>query len=93
MPERRAFNFRRRAGHYNISPGTYYFSGAGKRLRMVAAGVGSTPFVNTSLDKERTAFVAPRALKAPIFWKFSHLKNSVLPVLASMLADVITGVR
>lgn len=33
----------------------------------------SIPFSSTSLS---TAWNAPRTLKAPIFWKFSALKNS-----------------
>ena len=32
--------------------------------------------------KDRTAFVAPRNLKAPTFWKFSHLKKSRMPTMA-----------
>ena len=31
---------------------------------------------------------APRTLKAPAFWKFSHLKNSSAPVIALMKVEV-----
>ena len=34
----------------------------------------TTPRPASSAVSENTAFAAPRALNAPIFWKFSHLK-------------------
>src|SRR5579863_6588236 len=40
-----------------------------------------------------TALLAPRSLKAPISWKFSHLKNTSAPVSESNSGQRITGVR
>jgi hypothetical protein len=40
----------------------------------------ATPFRRLSSDRPNTALEAPRTLKAPAFWKFSHLKNSSAPV-------------
>ena len=39
------------------------------------------------------ALNAPRNLKAPAFWKFSHLKKAKAPSAWSALLDIITGVR
>jgi hypothetical protein len=50
-------------------------------------------FAAISSDRPKTAFVAPRTLKAPAFWKFSHLKNSSAPVSSFMKREVRTGVR
>src|SRR5438876_8057470 len=52
-----------------------------------------TPCFASSAVRQNTAFAAPRALKAPIFWKFSHLKKSCAPVSASSVLEVSTGVR
>src|SRR5262249_52466153 len=38
------------------------------------------------------AFIAPRNLKAPTRWKFSHLSRTVPPVRASSVRDRSTGV-
>jgi len=38
-------------------------------------------------------FDAPRILKAPPVWKFSHLKNASTPASALKVREVITGVR
>jgi hypothetical protein len=40
----------------------------------------ATPLRRHLVDRPKTAFDAPRTLKAPAFWKFSHLKNSSAPV-------------
>ena len=37
--------------------------------------------------------MAPRNLKAPIFWKFSHLKNSSAAKRLSKVVERSTGVR
>src|SRR5262245_23871276 len=39
------------------------------------------------------ALNAPRNLKAPMRWKFSHLKKRRAPVIASAVEEVSTGVR
>jgi hypothetical protein len=39
----------------------------------------ATPRPASESESERTAFTAPRALKAPVFWKFSHLKKISAP--------------
>jgi hypothetical protein len=39
----------------------------------------ATPRPASASVSERTAFIAPRALKEPVFWKFSHLKKSLAP--------------
>src|SRR5579859_5375752 len=53
----------------------------------------TTPFAASSSVSRNTALVAPRALKAPTFCKFSHLKCRRLPAIASSTSLVITGVR
>jgi len=53
----------------------------------------ATPRRASASDSENTALAAPRNLKAPTFWKFSHLKNSSAPTRAERLAQVRTGVR
>ena len=52
-----------------------------------------TPRAHSSSLSEKTAFVAPRALKAPIFCRFSHLKKIDAPSSRSSVAEVMTGVR
>ena len=52
----------------------------------------ATPRRATLSDRENTALVAPRALKAPPFWKFSHLKKSRAPLSPSSVLLVSTGV-
>ncbi len=52
-----------------------------------------TPRAASSSSREKTALVAPRALKAPTFCRFSHLKKRDAPAMASMEAQVATGVR
>src|SRR6185437_10082438 len=52
----------------------------------------ATPRRAAAADSASTALVAPRALKAPIFCRFSHLKNSRAPLCASSVALVSTGV-
>src|SRR4051812_6625899 len=53
----------------------------------------ATPRLAVSSSSEKTALAAPRALNAPTFWKFSHLKNNDAPLAASSSALVSTGVR
>src|SRR5439155_26982569 len=53
----------------------------------------ATPRRAVASSSEKTAFVAPRALNAPIFWKFSHLKKSDATLAASSRELVSTGVR
>ena len=43
----------------------------------------TTPRSAVAASSFRTAFVAPRYLKLPVFWKFSHLKNSRRPLRRS----------
>src|SRR3984893_3502817 len=52
----------------------------------------ATPRRACDSDSANTALVAPRALKAPDFWKFSHLKYSRAPARASSVVLVSTGV-
>ena len=42
----------------------------------------TTPLFNSSLFSLESAWEAPRILKAPIFWKFSHLKKRLIFGLA-----------
>src|ERR1700730_11481861 len=53
----------------------------------------TTPRRASSSVREKTALVAPRILKEPVFWKLSHLKNNCAPARASIEALVRTGVR
>jgi len=53
----------------------------------------ATPRAASASVSEKTALVAPRALKAPIFWRFSHLKKSEPPQAALRRPLVSTGVR
>jgi hypothetical protein len=53
----------------------------------------ATPRRASSSVSERTAFAAPRALKAPTFCRCSHLRNALAPSQPSSSRDVITGVR
>ena len=50
------------------------------------------PFVFSLSVNAIVAQVAPLILKAPIFWKFSHLKKIDAPVSLLILALLITGV-
>ena len=52
-----------------------------------------TPFLASSSLREEMAFHPPRNLNAPIFWKFSHLKNIFLPVYSLIVLLVSIGVR
>ena len=61
---------------------------AGQRCGVVAGGVRRDALAARRRDSANTALVAPRALKAPIFWKVSHLKNSCAPLAAS---SVVAG--
>jgi hypothetical protein len=47
---------------------------------VVARGMGRDALFCLFVDRPKTALEAPRTLKAPAFWKFSHLKNSSAPV-------------
>src|SRR6266480_4320121 len=47
----------------------------------------------SSSVSEKIAFVATRILNDPVFCRFSHLKNSSAPHIASSVADRSTGVR
>jgi hypothetical protein len=53
----------------------------------------ATPRAALAASRDNTALKAPRALKAPLTWKFSHLKNSRAPKSASSPLEVSTGVR
>src|SRR5580692_8741208 len=52
----------------------------------------ATPRAASVPASERTAFRAPRALKDPVFWKFSHLKKRLARESSSRRALVRTGV-
>jgi hypothetical protein len=53
----------------------------------------ATPFAASWFLKINTALVAPRILKAPTFWKFSHLKNNSASHILFMALQVRTGVQ
>ena len=53
----------------------------------------ATPRRASSSASDSTALQAPRNLKAPTFWKFSHLKKSRAPAMPSRVPQVSTGVR
>src|SRR6185369_1322720 len=53
----------------------------------------TTPRRASALSSENTALHAPRALNAPTFCRFSHLKNSVASATTSSDRLVSTGVR
>src|SRR5512137_469979 len=52
----------------------------------------ATPRFASSSLKEKTALQAPRILKAPAFWKFSHLKKISPPAIRLIVEEVKTGV-
>ena len=53
----------------------------------------TSPRARSSGKRERTLLSAPRGLKEPVFWKFSHFKCSRAPArLPSAVAENI-GVR
>src|SRR4030095_16665993 len=51
------------------------------------------PRSRSATDSERTLLSAPRALKDPVFWKLSHLRDSRTPQRADNCAVEKTGVR
>src|SRR5262252_7039030 len=53
----------------------------------------ATPRRASVSGRANTALLAPRALNAPPFWKFSHLKESRAPVSPSSVLLLMTGVR
>ena len=53
----------------------------------------ATPRAASSSDREKTALVAPRALNAPAFCRFSHLKKTSAPEISLTALLVTTGVR
>src|ERR1700675_2167480 len=53
----------------------------------------TTPREASSSLNEKTAFVAPRILKEPVFCRFSHLKKRLAPAISSSEEQVTTGVR
>ena len=65
----------------------------GQCRAVVAGGVRDDAGRASASVSENTAFIAPRALNAPTFWKFSHLKKSRAPVSASSERQESTGVR
>src|SRR5207247_10030771 len=52
-----------------------------------------TPRRLWSAESLERALYAPRNLKAPARWRFSHLKKTSAPVRAFTVRDVATGVR
>jgi hypothetical protein len=52
-----------------------------------------TPRARAAGFSRDKALKAPRNLKAPMRWKFSHLKNTVAPMLSFTVREVSTGVR
>jgi hypothetical protein len=52
-----------------------------------------TPARRCSGVKRDSALNAPRNLKAPMRWKFSHLKKTEAPSASSTVREVRTGVR
>src|SRR3954464_14015413 len=53
----------------------------------------TTPCRASSSESCRMALLAPRILKEPVRWKFSHLKKSCAPQSLSRPELVRTGVR
>ena len=53
----------------------------------------TTPALRCAGSKHESALNAPRNLKAPMRWKFSHLKKSRAPVSSSAVRELSTGVR
>ena len=53
----------------------------------------TTPRAAVSSSRDQTALLAPRNLKEPVRWKFSHLKYREEPRASSRLPEVRTGVR
>jgi hypothetical protein len=53
----------------------------------------TTPRAASGSLRENTALKAPRALKTPARWKFSHLRKTRTPHSAFRLALVTIGVR
>src|SRR5215510_4854895 len=53
----------------------------------------ATPYRASCSERPKTALHAPRNLKAPTFWKFSHLQNSAAPTRSFKLVHVSTGVQ
>ena len=53
----------------------------------------TTPAWRCRASKRDRALNAPRNLKAPMRWKFSHLKNRLAPDASSAVREVSTGVR
>lgn len=53
----------------------------------------TTPAARCSGVRRAMALKPPRNLNAPMRWKFSHLKNSEAPAMASAVVEVSTGVR
>ena len=49
-------------------------------------------FVLSAALNDKTAFIAPRYLNAPTFWRFSHLKKTDPPQRSSNVREVRTGV-
>src|ERR1700692_119928 len=52
----------------------------------------TTPRFRAEASSLANALNAPRNLKAPMRWKFSHLKNTFAPVASSTVREVKTGV-
>src|ERR1700730_15972437 len=52
----------------------------------------TTPRVRAAISSLANALNAPRNLKAPMRWKFSHLKNTLAPIASSTVCEVMTGV-
>ena len=52
-----------------------------------------TPRARAVASRLDNALKAPRNLKAPMRWKFSHFKNTAAPQAASRVCEVNTGVR
>ncbi len=91
---RRHLDRRSVVGHHHGAGNPADPGGIGQRGGMVAGGMGDHPA--GGLPRRRgcsTVLTAPRALKAPTFWRFSHLKKTCAPSSRSNVAEVMTGVR
>jgi hypothetical protein len=85
-------DLRRVVRHHDMRRNAPLLRGVGERRAVIAGRMRHHARRGLLGDNENTALHAPRALKAPTFCRFSHLRNSVAPRIASSECDVKTGV-
>ena len=87
-------DLRRVVRHHDPGRNAAALRRVGERRAVIARRMRDDAACGASASaSENTALQAPRALNAPIRWKFSHLKKSVAPTSASIASHVRTGVR